>query len=96
MSASVDTAIGTENKGFKMLTKMGYKESGLGKHKNHGPGRASQGGAEDREGRAWITRASVTVDSRKMQSGGRLRRDLPQHSHADAFNQNDTDEDGES
>lgn len=97
VSASVDTAIGTENKGFKMLTKMGYKggNQGLGKHNQ---GRAEPVKVEQRTERAGLGShvPSVTVDSRKNAIWRKTQKRFTTTSVLDAFNQNDTDEDGES
>jgi len=97
VSASVDTAIGTENKGFKMLTKMGYKggHQGLGKHNQ---GRAEPVRVEQRTERAGLGShvPSVTVDSRKNAIWRKTQKRFTTTSVLDAFNQNDTDEDGES
>ena len=97
VSASVDTAIGTENKGFKMLTKMGYKggHQGLGKHNQ---GRAEPVKVEQRTERAGLGShvPSVTVDSRKNAIWRKTQKRFTTTSVLDAFNQNDTDEDGES
>ena len=93
-TASVDTAIGADNKGFKMLAKMGYKggAQGLGKHNQ---GRAEPVRVEQRAERAGLgsSAASVSVDSRKNAIWIKTQKRFKTTSLLQAFNQNDTDED---
>lgn len=97
VSASVDTAIGAENKGFKMLAKMGFKGGSQGLGKNN-QGRAEPVKVEQRTERAGLGSnvPSVTVDSRKNAIWRKTQKRFTTTSVLDAFNQNDTDEDGES
>ena len=98
-SAHVDTAIGAENKGYKMLAKMGFKggDQGLGKHNQ---GRAEPVSVEQRAGhRAGLGSNNVpcgNIDSRKNAIWRKTQKRFTTTSVLDAFNQSDSDGEGES
>ena len=94
VTASVDTAIDKNNKGFKMMAKMGFKGgSGLGKNNQ---GRAEPLKVVKRAERAGLgTESSVTnsnLESKKNAIWLKTQKRFTNTSVLDAFNQDDSDE----
>lgn len=97
VTASVDVALGADNKGFKMLEKMGFKagsQKGLGKHNQ---GRSEPIKVEQRSARSGLGSTTVAgggnLESKKNAIWLKTQKRFTNVKVLDAFNQNDTDED---